>query len=265
MPVLTSLEDPAIQPYTTLKQLTYHPHHFSYTVAEGTKVVERLLRSPVPIISLLCTPEQYDHFQPLIQQKAIPDENVLIASRSLIEQIVGFKYHQGIMALLERPVPEKLAALSPPYVVLNGISNAENVGLITRSARSFGFTSLITDTATCSPFLRRAVRVSMGMCFEMRWHQTPNLSETIAILRDNGTTVIGVELLSDAQPLHAVALPANAAFIFGSEGDGIADSILQRCDVVVKIPTVSATHSLNVAMAATIALYEYRRNVPMGQ
>ncbi len=260
---ITSINHPELQPYRTLRQLSLQPHAFPYTIAEGTRVVERLLHSSIPVTSLLCTPEKYTAYQHLIQAKAIPQDKIFIAPRSLIEQIVGFKYHQGIMALLPAPQPVPLEQLTPPYVLLNGISNTENVGLIIRSARSFGISSLITDATSCSPFLRRVIRVSMGMCFEIQWHRTKDLIATLQQLRHNGISVIAIELHPSAHRLDHTPLPHSAAFIFGSEGDGITPEALQQSNLIVQIPSISTTHSLNVAMAATITFYEYRRHHPL--
>ena len=79
-----------------------------------------------------------------------------------MNKIVGFKLHSGVMAIGKQPVDVNLSELESPVVVMNGIINSENVGSIIRNCAAFGFESIITDKQTSSPYLRRAVRVSMG-------------------------------------------------------------------------------------------------------
>lgn len=262
MPQKTSIVDERVRPFQLLKKMSLHPNSVPFVVAEGPKVVERLLRSPISILSILCTEQQYREFAPSIKQKGIADHNILIAEQKELEQIVGFRYHQGIMALIPHLPSLPLQELSPPYVILNQISNPENVGAITRTARAFGISSLITDSGTCSPYLRRSIRVSMGTCFDIRWHHSEDLSATLSQLKNSGTTLFGCEITPESTLLPTVRFPENSAFIFGSEGYGIQEDILQNCDQIISIPHASPSISLNVATACGVVLYEYRSQWP---
>ena len=102
-----------------------------------------------------------------------------------MNSIIGFKLHTGIIAICKQPEPTKIDPLSSPVVILNGIINSENVGSIVRNCSAFGINSLISNKQTSSPFLRRAVWVSMGAVFGLNYYYTYNLEETINELKKN--------------------------------------------------------------------------------
>lgn len=144
------------------------------------------------------------------------------------------------------------APLGPVCVYLHGVGDPGNVGTILRGASAFGAGSVVLGPQTADPYSPKAVRASMGAVFEVplvRTGDPPDLEQlpgtTVALVADRGAALAQVELAG------AVTL------LVGSERDGLPSGVVSGADTVARIPI--ANHSLNAAMAATVALYELSR------
>ncbi len=141
------------------------------------------------------------------------------------------------------------APTGPLCVYLHGVHDPGNVGTILRSAEAFGAACVAIGPGTADPFGPKAVRASMGAIF------TVPLARAEAVSGLPGRTVA----LDGAAPtpLHQVDLTGDVTLLIGAERDGLPDDILTAADITARIPI--ASHSLNAAMAATVALYEASR------
>jgi RNA methyltransferase, TrmH family len=140
------------------------------------------------------------------------------------------------------------APAGPVCVYLHGVHDPGNVGTILRSAEAFGAASVAIGPGTADPFGPKAVRASMGAVFTVPLSRAATLDvlpgPTVALDADAG------------DPLDTLALTA-ATLLVGAERDGLPADLIAAADHVAQIPI--ATHSLNAAMAATVALYEVSR------
>jgi RNA methyltransferase, TrmH family len=140
------------------------------------------------------------------------------------------------------------APTGPLCVYLHGVADPGNVGTVLRSARAFGADSVALGPGTADPYGTKAVRASMGSVFEVALAQAPDAAAlpgpTVALVADDGV------------PLRELELEA-ATLLIGAERDGLPRELVTNADHVARIPI--ATHSLNAAMAATVALYEITR------
>jgi tRNA G18 (ribose-2'-O)-methylase SpoU len=260
---IVDLTDPAVHVYRTLRQPVEHFREGIF-VAEGEKVVRRLLESPLTVLSLLVTPEWLEAIRPALDIRIIPS-TVFVAPKGLLEEIVGFHLHQGIMALGQVPAPADIAslvALPPPFlfIALDGLTNAENIGVLVRNAAAFGTQGIIVGETSSSPYLRRAVRNSMGAVFSMPVVHTTDLIRTIGELQSrHGIRVIGAHPHADMAPLPDVDLTGPCCLVFGSEGEGLSERVREACDTTVAVPMQRNVDSLNVASAAAVFLYEVYR------
>jgi TrmH family RNA methyltransferase len=142
--------------------------------------------------------------------------------------------------------------LGPVCVYLHGVGDPGNVGTILRGASAFGAASVVLGPQTADPYSPKAVRASMGAVFEVplvRISDWPDLDQF------PGTTVALVA--AGGVPLAQVELTGPVTLLVGSERDGLPSGLLSGADTVARIPI--ANHSLNAAMAATVALYELSR------
>jgi TrmH family RNA methyltransferase len=137
----------------------------------------------------------------------------------------------------------------PLCVYLQGVGDPGNVGTILRSAEAFGAGSVVFGPGTADPYAPKAVRASMGAVF------TVALVQLSAVQGLPGSTVALVA--GQGPPLHSLGLRGDVTLMIGSERDGLPDDLVAAADHVAHIPI--ANHSLNAAMAATVALYEATR------
>jgi tRNA G18 (ribose-2'-O)-methylase SpoU len=260
---IDSLDEPELQPYGTLRRPMKHIRAGIF-VAEGDKVVRRLLDSKLTIVSMLVTPEWYQLLLANKHQISRIEHpfTIFIAEKSLLESIVGYNLHQGIMAVAKVPaeqsLDETIAAISKPHllVALDGLVNAENVGVVVRNCAAFGADAIVVGETSSSPYLRRAVRNSMGTVFQLRIVHTTDLIGSLIILRrDHGTRIVAAHPHSGSI-IDASNLTENLCIVLGNEGSGVSPRILEICTDHIAIPMMNQTDSLNVASASAVFLYE---------
>src|SRR5215468_7918217 len=260
---INSLELPELQPYRTMRRQMAHREQGIF-VAEGEKVVRRLLESKFGVISALMPERWLAELESLLNQR--PEMvRVFIAEKALLETLTGFSMYQGLLAVGRVPsqVPlERILASSPhPHllVAVDALSNAENLGALVRNCAAFETQALIVGETSSSPFLRRAVRSSMGTVFQLPIVETPNLIRCLNTLRERGIRCIAAHPHVDRRTLSDADLARDCCIIFGSEGHGISKNVLALCDDAVAIPMPPTVDSLNVGSAAAVFLYEARR------
>ncbi len=143
-------------------------------------------------------------------------------------------------------------------LLLDGVGQPFNVGSIFRSAATFGVESMWLAKAT-SPLHPSARKTSMGTERQVEWAEVETPAAGIAAARAAGYRVVAIELAEGAVPLHAADLSGDVCLIVGGEERGCSATSLGAADQVAYIPQVGKVGSLNVAVAAGIALAEARR------
>ena len=256
---IKNLEDLALQPYRTMRRPVEHEKSGIF-VAEGEKVVRRLVASNLVIVSALMTEEWLEQYQPLLKDRQ--DIPVYVAAKNLLESIVGFGLHQGIMAVGKIPKPpavEDIVKTAPrPYFIaaVDRLTNSENLGVLVRNCAAFGIQALLVGETSSSPYLRRAVRNSMGTVFSLPVVPCTSLSAQLRELRSaHDMRVIAAHPSGDSR-LAKIDLKGNVCFVFGSEGNGVSKEVLQACTNRVSIPMQRGVDSLNVASASAAFLFE---------
>ncbi|MFI5142710.1 MAG: TrmH family RNA methyltransferase [Thermoanaerobaculales bacterium] len=262
-----TLDLPELAPYRTLRRAIDHVREGIF-VAEGGRVVDRLLRSDLEVASALLTPAWVERLRPQLESRG-DRLAVFVAPVALVEHIVGFHYHQGAMAVgrirVARPLHESLAIGPRPRLVvaLDGLTSAENVGTIVRNCAAFAVDALLVGGATASPWLRRAVRNSMGTVLSLSVHPAPALASALTDLRAGHGFRLVAATPNGSRPLHQASLTRDCCLIFGHEGLGVSPEVLAVCDEAVAIPMPPDVDSLNVASATAVFLYEARRQQAM--
>lgn len=145
-------------------------------------------------------------------------------------------------------------------LLLDGVASPYNVGSILRTAAAERVEHVwFTSTAT-PPDAAAVGKTSMGTERYLTWSVGGTGSECVAAAHDGGWRVVGIELTEDAVPLHELALAGEPVCLaLGHEDRGLAATTIAVCDTVAYIPQVGRVGSLNVAVAAAVAVYETRR------
>ncbi len=260
---IQSLDLPELEPYRTMRRQMEHRAKGIF-VAEGEKVVRRLLESPLTVISLLLPENWVPVLEPLLRLR--PENITLyVADKRLLETLTGFSMYQGVLGLAHVPKPLALEHIlessSRPWLLVatDGLTNAENLGALIRNSAAFEVHALIVGETCCSPFLRRAVRSSMGAIFHLPVIESTSLSATLGELKKRGVRCIGAHPHVEGQTLDQTNFSIDCCLIFGSEGLGITPAIRDFCDECAAIPMPETIDSLNVGSAAAVFLYEANR------
>jgi tRNA G18 (ribose-2'-O)-methylase SpoU len=149
-------------------------------------------------------------------------------------------------------------------IVLEAVTNADNMGGIFRSARAFGFDAVLLGPRCCDPLYRKSVRVSIGCALQVPFAFAARWPSDLAALAEHGFAPIALTPSADARPLDEWCRRARGeklAIVVGNEGDGLSAEAERACGARVRIPMSGDVDSLNVATAAAIAMYALRRGV----
>ena len=242
---ILSFDDPRIEEFTRLKDRILHQQN--KIVCESEKLFLQFIHTKRPLIKTLST---YD----FAQKYNLNGSNNFWATKEIIEKVAGFKIHFDVLFLADKPTDSNLSNLDDRIVLLNGLTSPENVGSIVRSACAFNIKSIIADELSCSPHLRRCIRVSMGNIFSMKTYHSKNIRSDLNELKNLGYTIISTANLSSSIDLSSFEFPKKCVLIIGSEGHGIDKDILETSDVVLKIKIDPQVAHLNAANAASIFL-----------
>ena len=232
-------------------------------VAEGRLVVRRLLESRFATQSVMVTPRGFYAVEDLVAAR--PDLPVYVVPQILMNAVVGFNIHRGCLAIGERPAPvswEEVARGAQRLVALERVGDADNVGATFRAAAAFAADGLLLDEHCADPLYRKAVRTSMGAALEVPFATDVPWPATVESLKEEGWTILGLTPSPAAPPLSEVVAVAGAhrvVLVLGHEGEGLTAGALGACTHLARIRTTEAVDSLNVGMAAGIALYELSR------
>ena len=150
----------------------------------------------------------------------------------------------------------------PLTLLLDNVQTPFNVGSIVRTAAAFRVEHIyIVGTAPVTPEHPKSQKTSLGTERLLAWSEHATVDDAVADVRGRGVRLIGVELASNARPLADVDFDARGVCLaLGHEDRGLSPALLAQCDAVAFVPTPGKVGSLNVAIAASIALYEARRH-----
>jgi tRNA G18 (ribose-2'-O)-methylase SpoU len=234
-------------------------------IAEGQVVLEKLIRGGRhPLRSVLVAEKRVAALAGLLAD--LPDDvPVYAAGQAVMDAVVGFPIHRGILAVGERrPVEAEslLASLPERALVLGlaGIANHDNMGGLFRNAAAFGADAVLLDDTCCDPLYRKAIRVSVGAALTTPFATVGSAEDLVRLLARRGFSVVALS------PKGAVELtdfqrPPRVAALFGAEGPGLPPALLDSVQSV-RIPMSGGFDSLNVATASGIVLHHLAAGRP---
>jgi RNA methyltransferase, TrmH family len=259
---IDSFDLPELQPYKTMRRQMEHRAQNIF-VAEGEKVVRRLLESDFEVVSVLLPEKWFLELEPILRTRPEHIE-VFTAPKQLLETLTGFSMYQGLLAVGKVPrkpaLEDVLARSTRPWLLaaVDGLSSAQNIGALVRNCAGLGAHGFITAGDSSSPYLRRAIRASMGTVFKLPILETDGLLPTVQRLKAEGIRCVAAHPHT-GRNIHEANLAGDCCIIFGSEGYGISPEVLSACDEAAAIPMAGTVDSLNVASAASVFLYEAMR------
>lgn len=169
--------------------------------------------------------------------------------------------HQGLALAVEPLAPPALEALlealptgRQAVVLLDQVSDPQNVGAVLRAAAAFGAAAVVTTRANAPAEGGTLAKAASGALEHVPYLQVANLARALATLQRAGFFCLGLAGEAEAT-LEPAAAGERAAVVLGAEGAGLRRLTRERCDALVRLPTRGAITELNVAAAAAVTLY----------
>ncbi|MBP2703827.1 TrmH family RNA methyltransferase [Microbispora sp. RL4-1S] len=144
-------------------------------------------------------------------------------------------------------------------LILESVTGPFNIGSIFRTAAAFGVDTVWLAGNATPPTNPKAQKTALGTDRLVEWHEPVPVGEAVRAAKEDGYRVVAVELTGDADPLHEAKLDGDVCLLLGGEDHGCSPASLEAADAAAYIPQVGRVGSINVAVAAAIALAETRR------
>ena len=255
---ITSLHDSRVADYSRVGDPRWLLERGLF-VAEGRLVVRRLFEAATfAVRSVLITPAAHAALVDLLETARC---SIYRCEQELMNQLAGFDFHRGCLAIAERATaiePSSRFHLARRLLAVEGVGNPDNIGGLFRVAAAFGVEGILLDRTSGDPLYRKAIRTSMGAAFRVPFAQTEAWLDTLARIRAAGADVVALtpngsatnlsEYVSNRSPERQLVL------MLGAEGSGLSAEAINAATATVRIPIAQEVDSLNVVVAAGIAL-----------
>ncbi len=265
---ITDPNDPAIEEYRSIRDRDLQgsdtrPGRF---IGEGMLILEVMLDHPGMTRSVLVSEARSDRVAGMIRSSRSPETELMVASSEVMNEIVGFDIHRGVVASGNRPdeserTLEKIlpvSTASATILVCDGINNIDNIGLLFRNAAAFGVDAVILSPDCHDPLYRKSIRVSIGHALRIPFHRSTDWKRTLEELHAaHGIELIGTSIGPDARNIEAIPVPDRVGLVMGGEFDGLGQDSIDACTHLARIPMTPGTDSLNVGVAAAVFLHRF--------
>lgn len=266
---LTDANDPRLALYRGVADPALLSRHAVF-IAEGRLVVERLVTSGRYVVRSVLVNEAARHALVASLGSRLDGLDVFVVPNRLVGVVSGHHVHRGALALAERPRGIPFAqwwsalrvgpdARAHTLVATEAVSNPDNIGGLFRNAAAFGCAGVLLDPASSDPLYRKAIRTAMGATLDLPWVRAKPWPDALSLCAASGVAVVALTRHPDAASLREVAASLGATpvvVLVGSEGQGLSAAALGHATHRARIPMAPGCDSLNVAVAAGIALFE---------
>ena len=230
-------------------------------VAEGRLVVKRVIEDGRYTVQSVLVSEASRRDLEVSLSRIESCATIFVCATNEFSQITGYHLHRGCLALVERPPARQLDEVlrsTNLAVVLDSVANADNVGGVFRCAAAFGAGAVLLGPTCCDPFYRKAIRTSMGATLAVPFVRLDNWRSSLTLMQQAGFTLMALTLREPSESLDVFAArprPPRLALLIGAEGTGLTPALEAMADARVRISMRPEIDSLNLAVAAGIALH----------
>ena len=237
-------------------------------VAESPTVIEVALNSGCVPVSMLTDERLIGGAVERLLPK-LGNIPVYTAPRDVLKELTGFELTRGALCAMRRPsLPsvEDICKNARRVAVFEEIADSTNIGALFRSAAAFEIDAVLLTPTCCDPLCRRSVRVSMGTLFQVPWTRIGECESDwprkgLERLNALGFKTAAMALSDNSVSIDDKRLMAEEklAIVLGTEGNGLKNETIAKCDYTVKIPMAHGVDSLNVAAAGAVAFWQLTR------
>jgi 23S rRNA (guanosine2251-2'-O)-methyltransferase len=194
----------------------------------------------------------------LARERSVP---IRFEPRAILDRAANGATHQGVVAMAAAQRYAELEQVvngAQLLVLLDGVEDPHNLGAIIRTAHAAGAAAVLAPERRAAGITETVAKAAAGALEHLPVVRIGNVSQTLEELKSRGFWIYGLDERADALYSETdYATPT--VFVLGGEGQGLHQLVKKRCDVLVRIPMSGAISSLNVSVAAGIALFEWRR------
>jgi RNA methyltransferase, TrmH family len=254
---ITSAENPQFKALLKLTHSSRERRLAGYSLLDGVHLLQAYqscLGEPEQIV-VSSSGAESPEIQTLLQN--FPNTTPLLLSDSLFKQLSSVATPTGIIAVIKTPRRETLPSALETCVMLEDVQDPGNLGSILRSCAAAGVRQIFLSKQTVNAWSPRVLRAAMGAHFSVEIYERVDL---IALVRTYPGRVLVTQLHATRSVFNS-DLTGKIALVFGNEGAGVSDALMQCATESIVIPMSAATESLNVAAAAAVCLFERVRQL----
>ncbi|WP_018149006.1 TrmH family RNA methyltransferase [Henriciella marina] len=252
---ISDADDLRIAPYTSIRERDLTGRGDGRFIVEGKVTLDILLsRSRFVIESVFIGESRLEPLSDMLAR--VPDDvPVYVAPQMIMDEVAGFPIHRGVLACARKGDPVRMDQLlqADTLLVLNGVSNHDNVGAAFRNAAAFGAGGVLLDEGSCDPLYRKSIRVSAGAALWLPFLHEECGEDHLSMLTQAGFDVWAMTPRDDAEILHNLVPGCKTAILLGPEGPGLEAGLIDSARPV-RIAMSDGFDSINVATAGAIAL-----------
>lgn len=254
--MITSVSNPQIKQVVNLQTRAKVRNEQDLFVVEGQKMVEELPQSC--LVKVFCSESFQKNPKNVNFLKKLPAE---IVPDVVFRHMSDTQTPQGILAVARKQhyTLENLLG-GGPVLVLESIQDPGNLGTMLRTGEGAGIAGILANRETVDRFNPKVVRSTMGSIYRVPYVVADDLGEALKTLKKRGFLLYAAHLKGKADYTR-MTYPERTAFLIGNEGNGLTDELAAMADEYIRIPMEGKVESLNAAIAATLLLYEWHRQL----
>ena len=267
--IITSKSNPTVMRVRSLTEKKYRDEYGLFRT-DGVKLAAELFSHGIVPELVIFKESSKEKVLSRIGEN-FPDCDAVVLSDAVFDRVSEEKSPEGIICEVKHLDNHgKIATINKDtlffhvnerIILLESVRDPGNLGTVIRSAAALGANSIIISSDCADIYNPKTVRASMGAIFGINVFTTEDLARTVTELRKAGRKVFAAALDRQAMALDRVRLEEGDCFVVGNEGHGLSQAVLDVCDAKVFIPISVGAESLNAAIAASILLWEQKRQL----
>ena len=257
--IVKSKDNPIIKLYQKLSSSKKERLQYGLFVLEGLRITEDAIKEESGLSHLILTSAAAEKYGDMLFQTDLRNARTVVISNELGRKISSTDNTQGVFAICRIPQKKNMIfSENGKYLVLYGLQDPGNVGMIIRTADALGIDAVIMS-GSCDLYSPKVVRSTMGSIFRMNIFTENDTEKLFSLLSENNVITSAAVIDSNAMPVTECDFSGRQAVFIGNEGNGLPEDISRRCMSKIIIPMHGNINSLNAAMAAGILMWEMKR------
>lgn len=254
--IITSNQNQQVKLVRRLMSSTRERHGTGLAVFEGIHLADSLLTVNYKYKLVVVAESALQNQEIIDILSRVDSSSIQILKNSVFQSLSKIQPNVGIIVLAEIDKKQPPSSINRDAILLDDVQDAGNLGTILRTCVAVGIDDVYLSTKSASAWSPKSLRAGMGAQLSLNIYE--NVTPTDVISKSTVESV--ATSLASSVNLYQANLLAPRLWVFGNEGQGVSQSVLESVDLRLKIPqTTSTVESLNVSASVAICLYEQYR------